>query len=75
MNVRTEADTLVAVCVNADTRIVQVLADDAVITLFDLLDPDVLENGSLIEAFGDTDPVPVGCELVADLVIVEPPAP
>ncbi len=75
LNVRTEADTLVAVCVNADTRIVQVLADDAVITLFDLLDPDVLENGSLIEAFGDTDPVPVGCELVADLVIVEPPAP
>jgi len=73
LNVRTEADTLVAVCVNADTKIVQVLADDAVITLFDLLDPDVLEIGSLIEAFGDTDPVPVGCELVADLVIVEPP--
>jgi len=73
LNVRTEADTLVAVCVNADTKIVQVLADDAVITLFDLLDPDVLEIGSLIEAFGDTGPPPVGCELVADLVIVEPP--
>lgn len=74
LNLSTDTDPEVAVCVNADTSIVQVLADDAVVTLFDLLDPAVLEDGSLIEAFGDVDAPPAGCEFVAELVIVEPPA-
>jgi hypothetical protein len=74
LEVMTDAGGLVNVCVDPDTSIVQVLVDDEVVTIFDLLDPGVLEEGSSIEAFGDADAPPAGCDMVADQVIVEPPA-
>jgi hypothetical protein len=73
LDVMTDAGALVHVCVNGSTKIVQVLVDDEVVTIFDLLDPGVLEIGSTVEAFGDADMPPVGCDIVADLVIIEPP--
>ena len=73
LEVMTDAGGLVNVCVGPDTSIVQVLIDDEVVTIFDLLDPGVLEQGLLIEAFGDADSPPTGCDMVADQVIVEPP--
>jgi hypothetical protein len=61
------------VCVDANTAIVQVLADDEIVTLFDLIDPAVLETGSLIEAFGEPMPATsVTCDILAEQVIVEP---
>jgi hypothetical protein len=73
LDVMTDAGALVHVCVNGNTKIVQVLVDDEVVTIFDLLDPSVLEIGSTVEAFGDADTPPAGCDIVADQVIIEPP--
>ncbi|MGD8977953.1 MAG: DUF4382 domain-containing protein [Gammaproteobacteria bacterium] len=75
LNVDPAPDPAVAVCVNPETEIVQVLADNAVITLFDVLDPAVLETGSLIEAFGDAATPVANCDFLADLVVVESPGP
>ena len=74
LQVETDPSVFSNVCVDPETRIVQVLADDTLVTIFDLLDPDVLEIGSLIEAFGDTASPPAGCDMVAELVVVEPAA-
>ncbi|UCC14290.1 MAG: DUF4382 domain-containing protein [Gammaproteobacteria bacterium] len=73
LNVLTDAGGQVNVCVDPDTSIVRVLVDDEVVTIFDILDPGVLKQGSLVEAFGDADTPPAGCDMVADQVIVEPP--
>lgn len=73
LDVTTDAGALVHVCVNASTDIVHVLVDDEVVTLYDLLDPGILEPGSYVEAFGDADSPPAGCDIVADQVIVEAP--
>ncbi len=73
LNVTTDVGAEVRVCADDDTAIVHVLADDETVTLFDILDPQVLEIGSLIEAFGDTDSLPSGCDIVANQVIVEAP--
>lgn len=61
------------VCVDADTSIVQVLIDDDTVTLFDLLDISLLVPGMQVEAFGEPVVEPAGCDIDADLVIVEPP--
>jgi hypothetical protein len=61
------------VCVNSDTDIVQVLVDDDAVTIFDLLDPSVLEQDMLVEAYGDPVVSPDDCDIIADIVIVEPP--
>ncbi len=74
LNVMTDAGALVAVCADSGTSIVQVLVDDEVVTLFDLLDPGVLEPGSVVEAFGDAVAPPMGCDIVARQIIVEAPA-
>ena len=74
LEIETDPSIFSNVCVNPETRIVQVLADDTLTTIFDLLDPDVLEIGSLIEAFGDTAAPPAGCDMLGDLVVVEPSA-
>jgi hypothetical protein len=66
---------MAGVCVSPDTSVVQVLVDDDAVTLFDLLNPAVLEAGVLVEAYGDPVVEPAGCDIVADLVIVEPAAP
>ena len=73
LNVTTDVGAEVRVCADDDTAIVHVLADDETVTLFDILDFEVLEIGSVIEAFGDTDSLPVGCDIVANQVIVEAP--
>jgi len=63
------------VCVDPDTSVIlQVLLDDEAITLFDLLDPNVLEIGSRIEVFGNSDLPPAGCDVIAEQIIVEAPA-
>ena len=49
------------------------LVDDDSVTIFDLLDPGILETGLMIEAYGDASSPPAGCDFVADQVIVEPP--
>jgi hypothetical protein len=53
--------------------ILQVLVDDEAVALFDLLDPTVLEIGSLVEVFGNSDAPPIGCDIVAEQIIVEAP--
>ena len=85
LHVMNDIGGLFDVCVDSETAIVQVLAHDEVVTLFDitpfdLIVPGVLETGSIIEAFGDTDSLPPGCDMLADQVIIdqviiEPPAP
>ena len=72
LQVLTDAGGMFDVCVDSETEIVQVLADDELVTLLDVIDPSVLETGSVIEAFGDTDPPPPMCDMLADQVIVEP---
>ncbi len=68
-----EAGGQVIVCADADTNIVQVLADDEVVTLFDLIDPAVLEPGVLIEAYGEPMPsTSVTCDILAAQIIIEP---
>jgi len=73
IEVMTGAGELFNVCVDTDTSIVQVLMNDDTVTIFDILDPSVLEVGSSVEAYGDTASPPAGCDMLATQVIVEPP--
>ena len=73
LNVTTDTGGTAGVCVNPETNIVQVLFDDEAVTIFDLLDPDVLVTGMLVEAYGDPVTEPVGCEIVAAMIIIKPP--
>lgn len=73
LDVMTDTGGLVYVCVDPDTDLVEFLVDDETVTLIDLLDPAILEIGAMVEAFGDADLPPAGCDMVADQVIVEPP--
>ena len=76
LDVMSDAGGLSYVCADPDTVILQVLVDDETVTLFDLLDPSVLETGSAIEVFGNTDALPTGCDINAEQIIVEaPPTP
>jgi hypothetical protein len=62
------------VCANPDTTVIlQVLADDEAITIFDLMDPNVLEIGSQVEVFGNSDSPPTGCDINAEQIIIEGP--
>jgi len=67
------------VCVDDHTNIVQVLADDEVVTLFDIVELDgaAIETGLVIEAYGETAPITsMTCNIIADQLIIEPaPAP
>ena len=71
----TDAGGQFNVCVTPDDTnvILQVLVDDEAITLFDLLDPNVLEIGSRIEVFGSSELPPAGCDIIAEQIIVEAP--
>jgi len=72
--VMTDAGGLFNVCINPDEGVIlQVLVDDEAVALFDLLDPTVLEIGSLVEVFGNSDAPPSGCDIVAEQIIVEAP--
>ncbi len=71
LEVMTDASGVAHVCANSETDILQVLVQDDAVTIIDLLDPSVLETGSLVEAFGDPAPPPAGCDIVADQIIVE----
>jgi hypothetical protein len=73
LDVMTDIGGLVFVCVDQDSDMVQVLVDNQTVTVFDLLDPTILEIGSTVEAYGDADSPPSGCDFVAAQVIVEPP--
>jgi len=70
LSVITDAGT-VSVCTNPDTIILQVLVDDETVTLFDLLDPNILEIGSAVEVFGNTVALPTSCVINAEEIIVE----
>jgi len=65
----------VAVCVSADTDVLQILTDGAGVTIADLLDPAVLDPsaGLLVEAAGISGDG-LDCDIDADVVIVEDPA-
>jgi hypothetical protein len=73
LNVTTDIGGTALVCLDADTDFVHVLVDDETVTIFEPLDPDLLETGMRIEAYGDATSPPSGCDFVADLLIVEPP--
>ena len=67
--------TIHFVCMNpGEGVIIQVLVDGDAVTLFDLLDPGLLEIGSRVEVFGDADTPPGVCDIVAEQIIVEPPS-
>jgi hypothetical protein len=74
LEVMTDSGGMVFVCINPDTALLEVLVENDTLTLIDLLDPRALEIGSAVEAFGDADSDEPGCDIVADQVIVEPPA-
>jgi hypothetical protein len=76
LDVITDGGGMAGVCVDSDTDIVQVLVDDDTVTIFDLLDPRVpgaLDQGLLVEAYGDPVIDPADCDIEASLVILEPP--
>lgn len=75
VHVQPEFGEPVHVCVAADTDVLQILADDATVTIADLLDPAVLDPsaGLLIEASGASGADPA-CDIDAAVVIVEDPA-
>jgi hypothetical protein len=73
LNITTDVGGQARVCVDADTAVLHVLVDDDSVTIFDLLDPGILETGLMIEAYGDASSPPAGCDFVADQVIVGPP--
>jgi len=61
-----------AVCVDEETDILRILVDEDVVTIVDLIDPDVLEPGvDMVEAAGTPGEVGSSCDIVADVVIVE----
>jgi hypothetical protein len=73
LNVTTDVGGSARVCVEGDTDIVNVLVNDDAVTIFDLIDPSVLAEGSMIEAFGEATSPPAGCDMVASQVILQPP--
>jgi hypothetical protein len=77
LEVMDDAGGLYDVCATPDTTVIlQVLTVDETVTLLDLLDPTVLENGSAVEVFGNTVSLPAGCDINAEEIIVEAaPAP
>jgi hypothetical protein len=69
-----DAGGLYNACTTPDTTVtLRVLVDNETVTLFDLLDPSALDTGSAIEVFGNTDALPIGCDINAEGVIVEAP--
>jgi hypothetical protein len=66
-------DTAAKVCVNEETDVLRILVDDGVVTIVDLLDPQVLVlNMDTVEATGTPSVVgDTGCDLIADVVIVD----
>jgi len=62
-----------AVCVNEETEILQVLVDNEVITIVDILDPAAIDPaaGHMVDASGVPGDVATGCDIVADVVIIE----
>jgi len=73
LNVTTDVGGSARVCVEGDTDIVNVIVNDDAVTIFDLIDPSVLAEGSMIEAFGEATSPPAGCDMVASQVILQPP--
>jgi hypothetical protein len=72
--VMSESGGLFNVCIDPGAGVIlHVLVDDEAVAIFDLLDPAVLEIGSLIEAFGEAGSPPAGCDLNAEEILVEPP--
>jgi len=73
--VMSESGGLFNVCIDPDSGVIlHVLVDDEAVTIFDLLDPAVLEIDSRIEAFGEPGPPPAGCDLNAEEIFVEAPS-
>lgn len=66
-------DTMEKVCVNAETDLLRILVDDGIVTIVDLLDPQVLvPQQDTVEATGTPSVVvDTGCDLIADVVVVE----
>jgi hypothetical protein len=66
-------DRVTMVCVNEETDVLRILVDDEIVTIVDLLDPAVLEEGvDMIEAAGALAEADMPeCDIVADVVIVE----
>jgi hypothetical protein len=75
LTVMSDAGGQFEVCATPDTTVIlQVLVVDETVTLFDLLDPGVLDIGSAVEVFGNPDALPaVGCDINAEEIIVEAP--
>ena len=64
-----------AVCVNDETDILRILVDDEVevVTIIDVLDPAAIDAavGHMVDASGVPGEVATGCDMVADVVIIE----
>jgi hypothetical protein len=62
-----------AVCVNNETDILRILVDDEVVTIVDVLDPAAIDAaaGHMVDASGVPGEVATGCDMVADVVIIE----